>query len=69
MQGTFRLTKLGFTPSTVATKPKAVCLELRHDGPCASLERFCRAGANRGCWVSLFDTSKAVCPTSLLQLY
>ncbi|PNW69879.1 hypothetical protein CHLRE_17g696500v5 [Chlamydomonas reinhardtii] len=59
--GTFRLTKLGYSPSDVASKPKQLCVELRKDGPCPTIDKFCR-GPN--CVYSLFSTDKQCCPTA-----
>ncbi|PNH07073.1 Perphorin-2 [Tetrabaena socialis] len=60
--GTFRLTKLNYTPADIAGKPKQLCIELRRDGPCDTIDKFCRGGR---CIYSLFDTAtRSCCPTT-----
>ncbi|KAG2497525.1 hypothetical protein HYH03_004673 [Edaphochlamys debaryana] len=60
--GTFRLTKLNYSPGDVAARPKQLCIELRKGGPCDTIEKFCRGPS---CVYSLFDTAtKSCCPTA-----
>ncbi|GFR53254.1 hypothetical protein Agub_g16031 [Astrephomene gubernaculifera] len=59
--GTFRLTKLNYSPLDIASKPKQLCIELRRDGPCDTIDKFCRGGS---CTYSLFNTGKECCPTA-----
>ncbi|GIL90559.1 hypothetical protein Vretimale_17522 [Volvox reticuliferus] len=62
--GTFRLTKLNYSPDDVAAQPKQLCIELRKDGPCDNIQKFCRLGSSGGCTYALYDGSQACCPTA-----
>ncbi|EFJ49945.1 hypothetical protein VOLCADRAFT_116986, partial [Volvox carteri f. nagariensis] len=62
--GTFRLTKLNYSRDEVASRPKQLCIELRKDGPCDTLGRFCRLGESSGsCTYALYDGAQTCCPT------
>lgn len=63
--GTFRLTKLSYTSNDVAAKPRQLCVELRKDSPCETIDRFCRGGR---CSFAVYDTSQECCPTSFVPL-
>ncbi|GLC61933.1 hypothetical protein PLESTB_001821000 [Pleodorina starrii] len=61
--GTFRLTKLNYSQADLAARPKQLCIELRRDGPCDNIDKFCRGGAG-SCTYALFDVSRGCCPTT-----